>query len=282
MTATTRSILCVLTGLAIQGCGYTVLKQAPPAQAPAEEVAAETVLPPGHPQIWSADDWIASSFIDYMVGEQEPLRFENMRSDPRVLVPSDHATLRLRISVGGPALADIWQMRVDQFGWVTMARWMQGSAGPEPDEGLATDRSEFRLDRASEAALRAMLLAVMPLASREAHTVPPIQLQNLPIEFWAHHDPGVIELDYRVERLDIANEDEWPGSHIRAPLDLMQVLIGTWDSEPPEEIRDLVRGTIASRPSLIDLALLIEGLVLAWEIEGERHGELEFPLQVGR
>jgi hypothetical protein len=276
-------------------CGYTVLKHDEPARSPApgqtaepspgaeiEGSGEELVLPPGHPPILTEEDWIGRSFLDNILGDDEPLRFENLRADPRILMPSDHALITLRVTMGGPAVADIWQLRIDEFGWVTMARWLQGSADPELDEGLAADRVEFRLDRASEAALRAMLIAVMPISQEKPSRVPSTYLRDLPLEFWPHDDPGLIEIDYRIERLDATSPEDWPGGKVLAPVDLIQVLIGTWDDEPPDEILELMRRTIEARPSLIDLGLLIEGLVLAWEVEGERQREIDLPLRVGR
>jgi hypothetical protein len=288
-------LLCMGLVLYPAGCGYTVLKHGEPAKSPAPEEAGAPapgaeiaapdealVLPPGHPPILTEEDWIGRSFLDNIVGDDEPLRFENLRADPRIMMPTDHALITLRVTMGGPAVADIWQLRIDEFGWVTMARWLQGSADPELDEGLAADRVEFRLDRASEAALRAMLIAVMPISQDRPSRVPSTYLRGLPLEFWPHEDPGLIEIDYRIERLDATSPEDWPGGKVVAPVDLLQVLIGTWDGEPPEEVLELVRRTVEARPSLIDLGLLVEGLVLAWEVEGNRQGEIDLPLRVGR
>ena len=45
----------------------------------------------------------------------------------------------------------------------------------------------------------------------------------------------------------------------------------------------LVRDAISLHPILIDLALIVEGLILAWEIEGPgADSSLGLPLRVGR
>ncbi|MCK4305947.1 MAG: hypothetical protein KAY24_17040 [Candidatus Eisenbacteria sp.] len=289
------------------GCGYTILEhpdqggggraaqsdgiradvESPEAATPddSESLARldqEPALPPGHPPITRPEDWIGRSFLDHLVGEEDPLRFENIRSDRRILATSDHATLTLRVIVGGPAVADIWQLRIDEFGWVTAARWMQGDSGPQLDENLAAERAEFRLAYESEAALRTMLLALMPISQSKTRRIDDVAFRDIPLEFWPYDDPGMIEFSYRIERMDSIAPEDWPGGQLAVPVDLIQILIGTWDSAPPKEIQQLIWRTVDQQPLLIDIALLIEGIVLAWEVEGERHAALDLPLWVGR
>jgi hypothetical protein len=283
----------LLAALLPAGCGYTVLEH--PAPAPGVDslsVAADSLalpdtglaldLPPGHPPIDQPEDWTGRSFLDFLVGEDEPLRFENMRAQLEARAPGEHAIITLRISLGGPAVMDIWQIRVDEFGWVVGAHWTQGAAEPELDENMAHQRGEFRLDRASESALRAMADILLPKSRERSRTVPPLDLRDVPIEMWPYEDPGLIELDYRIERLDLVDPKDWPGGRIAAPLDVIQVLIGTWDTPPPVPLRRLVRRTVAAYPALIDMALMVEGVVLLWEVEGRGQPDIDLPLRVGR
>jgi hypothetical protein len=101
----------------------------------------EDRLPPGHPPVMRSEDWIGRSFLDRILGEDDPLRFENLRQQAAAHVPSHNATITVRITAGGPAVADVWQVRMDEFGWVTAAHWTQGAAGPTLDETTATERS---------------------------------------------------------------------------------------------------------------------------------------------
>lgn len=287
-------LLCaVVLTLAAAGCGYTVLEH-PDQKSPQGGTGGgqttedfgppgeEPALPPGHPPIPEPVDWVGRSFLDELVGEAEPLRFENIRGNRGILIPSEHALFTLRVTIGGPAATDIWQIRMDEFGWVTASRWVQGDAGPQLDENLASESVEFRLDRTSESALRAMMIGLLPLSLPRTRNIPQVQMRDIPLEFWPYDDPGLIELDYRIERLDTIAPEDWPGGRIAAPLDLIQVLIGTWDSPPPKGIEEMVWNTADSYPLLIDLALLVEGVVLAWEIEGPGGEEIDLPLRVGR
>ena len=91
-----------------------------------------------------------------------------------------------------------------------------------------------------------------------------------------------MELTYRIERMDRLTEEDWPGGMVSAPLDLLQLLIRTWDSPPPRELKEYAREVIFQYPMLVNIAMLAEGLVLAWEIEGEGLEEIDLPLKVGR
>ncbi len=283
---------------ALTGCGYTVLKRAVPAESdttaagPGVILAAEDSsaaseqalrsLPPEHPRILTPEDWIGRSFLDDLVGEDDPLRFENMRQHPFAAGPSEHATLTFRITLGGPALTEIWQIRMDQFGWVTAAYWTQGGAGPVLDETLATRRAQFRLARESETALRAMVLELFPEHTGSAQVRRPDRFGEVPAELWPYEDPGRIEIEYHIETLTAVDPDEWPGGTVSAPLDLTQLLIGTWDSTPPEDLRHAIRRMARERPLLMSISLLAEGVVLAWEVEGRAAEEIDLPLWVGR
>jgi hypothetical protein len=277
------------------GCGYTVVHgpESGPAQSADEDPVAardttdvETdehpALPPGHPLLIDPDEWIGRSFLDDIVGESDPLRFENVRRE--IIAPATlaHAVLTLRLTVGGPAVSDVWQIHMDEFGWVTVARWLQASSGPELDEGLAADRVEFRLERASEAALRQMIIALLPGAPARPARIPHRQLRHVPPGLWPYENPGLVELDYRVETLQTVGPQEWPGGRLSAPLDFIQLLIGTWDEPPAIGLQQEVWRLAQERPSLVDLATVIEGLVLACEVEGPDLERIHLPLWIGR
>ena len=123
-----RGISGALIALVLSGCGYTVVKDSPEPDVQMdvadslyvpEDPGAE--LPPGHPPIPDPADWVGLSFLDMIVGEEEPLRFENLRADRSILFPTEHAYLTLRITLGDPIDATIWQLRIDEFGWFTAA-----------------------------------------------------------------------------------------------------------------------------------------------------------------
>lgn len=272
--------VCVL----LAGCGYTVLED--PNRTP--EVTAEPPaaaiedgdLPPGHPPIDEPPEWAGRSFLDEIVGIEEPYRFENVRRLDHLNLPSEKAQLTLRMHVGSSAVADIWQIRVDEFGWATVSRWMQGATGPKLDEALASRRVEFRLNHASEAALRIMILGLLPDMER-ARTFPSLNFHGLEHEMWHYSESGLLTLDYRVESLSRIEED-WPGGNLKGPLDLIQLLIGTWDSPPPEELQALIYRVTQDYPSLVPVAMMVEALVLIWEVEGTEQDRIELPLEVGR
>jgi hypothetical protein len=255
-------------------------------QVAATEIAPEgsepgtARLPANHPHILSAEDWSGRSFLDDLVGEDDPLRFENLRRHPRARDPLPHAEITFRITLGGPAIARIWQIHMDQFGWVTAAFWTQGEAGPRLDESLATQRAEFRLARESEAALREMAIQLLPV--REGKRVArPDGLRQLPTDLWPYEDPGRIDIEYRIETLTTVSPEEWPGGTLSAPLDLVEMLITTWEDPPPRDLRRLARGLAESWPMMVDVAMLAEALVLAWEVEGHDQQErLDLPLHV--
>jgi hypothetical protein len=203
-----------------------------------------------------------------------------VRQMRHISLPGEHAQLTLRLHVGSSAVADVWQIRVDEFGWMTVSRWMQGASGPELDESLASQRIEFRLDRASEAALRIMILGLLPdMQSRR--DFPFLNFHGLERGLWHYQESGMLSLDYRIEALE-RMEDDWPGGTLQGPLDLIQLLIGTWDSRPPEELQALIRHTAQEFPALIPVAMLAEALVLVWEVEGKEQEWIELPLVVGR
>ncbi len=274
----------------LAGCGYTILEHPESGPVPPSQGAAGTgrQLPPGHPPI---DDlvpleeetaWEGRSFLDALVGENDPLRFENVRADRSMRLPSQHSQITLRMTMGGPAVSDVWQLRVDDYGWVVVAHWTQAAGDFELDDTQATERAEFRLARESESALRAMLLAMMPVADGQTRRIPEVHLQNVPLELWTFDESGLLELRYRIETLDGLTAEEWPGGAVTAPLDLLQVLLGTWDSPPPSDLRDLVQASVRQHPLLVDLAMMVEGLILAWEVEGPEERTVELPLHVGR
>lgn len=274
----------------LTGCGYTILEHpasAPGAGAP-DKGAAEPQLPPGHPpiddlvQLAEPESWEGLSFLDAIVGEDDPLRFENVRNDRSMRLPSQHSQITLRLTQGGPAVSRIWQLRVDEHGWVVVSHWTQPSSGFELNEDQAAERAEFRLSRESEAALRAMLLAMMPIADGRTHRVSRPDPSHVPIDQWTFDETGLLELDYRIETLDRVDSAGWPGGAVAAPLDLVQLLLSTWDAPPPAELRDLVNAAVAPSQLLLDLAMLVEGLVLAWEVEGPADPTLTLPLRVGR
>ncbi len=276
---------------ATTGCGYTVLERSPASEPPPPQRDADgnLILPPGHPPIdeaqpqWRDEDWEGRSFLDHIVGESDPLRFENVRGAKGIRAPSQHAQITLRMRAGGPAVSDVWQIRLDEFGWVTVSKWVQPSSGPQLDEDHAALREEFRLEQESEAALRLMLISMLPISETRARRVPEIKLLGMPDEFWPYPEPGLMELDYRIEVLDALRSDEWPRGTAQAPLDIIEVLIGTWDTAPPPELVMLVRDAVSLHPLLVDLAMIVEGLVLAWEVEGPgAESPLELPLRVGR
>ena len=297
--------LCALTG-----CGYTVLEQPPaPREAPADEEGAagdpndrlgaepgdgsqtrpaspervaELILPPGHPLLIEPEDWIGSSFLDDLVGSADPMRFENLRGDLVAPATLEHATLTLRITLGGPATSDVWQIRMDEFGWVTVAYWLQGFSGPELDEGLATERAEFRLERQSEAALRLMMIDLLPKTPAPPQLIRPHQLEGRPPEAWPYQEPGLLEVIYRVETTQLGSPEDWPGGRLSAPLDLIQTMIGTWHSTPPAALQRDIWMLAQDRPLLLNLALFVEAIVLAWEVEGDADAGIGLPLWVGR
>jgi hypothetical protein len=288
--------LGLLALAALAGCGYTQLRGAqsgaPPADTTGVPMGADSTLPGetyggmelpvGHPRILNDADWAGRSFLDDLLGVDAPLRFENLRTHPRARDPLPHSEITIRMTVGGPAVSQVWQIRMDQFGWVTAAYWTQGEAGPRLDESLATQRNEFRLARESESALREMLIELFPIGENAEVQHPALQ-PNYPIDLWPYENPGRIDIDYRVETLTTASPDDWPGGSVSAPLDLVQLLITTWDGVPPRELRAIAYGLAREQPTLIDVAVLAEGLVLAWEVEGYGIPDrLELPLRVGR
>jgi hypothetical protein len=277
-------IACVAGWLA--GCGYTVMRGAPSGGASdstrSDRGAIDrSQLPPGHPAIEQPEDWIGQSFLDRYLGVDEPLRFENMRARPGAGAPGEKAIITCRIVVGGPTLADVWQIRMDAFGWVTAAYWAQGAAGPQLDDMLATRREEFRLGTQSEQALRAMVILLLPQSDRPG-TVRLDAAPRVPRELWPYEDPGTIEIDYRIETLDRADPNTWPGGRVTAPLDITQLLIATWDGVPPLELRRAGRALLEREPLLVDVALLAEAIALAFEVEGTGEERLDLPLRVGR
>jgi len=284
-----------LAAVLVAGCGYTQLRTpgsgGSASGAPDDSTAIESStsgngtldmsqLPPNHPHILSAEEWDGRSLLDDIVGEDDPLRFENLRRHPAARDPSAHAEITFRITLGGPAIYRIWQIHMDQFGWVKAAYWTQGEAGPQLDETLASQRAEFRLARESESALREMAIQLLPL-SDTPRIAKPDRPASLPIELWPYEDPGRIDIEYRVETLTAASPEDWPGGSVSAPLDLVQMLIQTWDGPPPRELRRLARVMAERSPMMIDVAMLAEALVLAWEVEGYDQAErLELPLRV--
>ncbi|MFH1143212.1 MAG: hypothetical protein V1774_01550 [Candidatus Eisenbacteria bacterium] len=273
----------------ISGCGYTVLKghqDALPSgggSAVSDSSHADgLVLPPGHPPVDVDEIWIGRSFLDRFVGEDDALRFENLREDPHAFAPAHHATITVRITLGGPAVADIWQIGMDEFGWVTASSWMQGAAGPMLDEANATFRTEFRLERQSEAALRAMIIELLPKTADTTLRDWPATLNRLPPEWWPYTDAGLIEIEYHLENLGLVDPDDWPGGRVSAPLDVIQLLIGTWDSPPPRGLQRDARQLIDLNPSIANIALIAEAIVLAWEVEGQAAESIDLPLWVGR
>jgi hypothetical protein len=257
-----------------------------PARAPSQTRAGNGIdaaeLPPGHPPIETAEDWLGRSFLDDLLGEDEPMRFENMRAKPGAGAPGGKAIITIRITTGVPALADVWQIRMDTFGWVTAAMWTQGAGGPRLDELLATRRVEFRLDPNSENALRAMAMLLFPPGDRPAHVRLPETFPAIPPEVWPYDNPGILEINYRTETLGLADPEDWPGGGVSVPLDVVQLLIATWDDVPPPELRRVVRDLADRRPLILNAALLAEGLVLALEVEGPAEQPIELPLRVAR
>jgi hypothetical protein len=242
----------------------------------------EDRLPPGHPPVMRSEDWIGRSFLDRILGEDDPLRFENLRQQAAAHVPSHNATITVRITAGGPAVADVWQVRMDEFGWVTAAHWTQGAAGPTLDETTATERAEFRLARESEAALRAMVIELLPETSNATLPDLPQRLRKMPVDWWPFADAGLIEIEYHIETLGLVDQDDWPGGRVSGRLDLIQLLIGTWDSPPPLDLRREVLRLVDRHPSLVNLAMMAEAVALAWEVEGYDDGAVELPIWVGR
>jgi hypothetical protein len=282
-------VLLALACSGLAGCGYTVLKGSTSATADSSGARSESraprdnpQLPPGHPEIETLEDWSGRSFLDRYVGEDEPLRFENMRAEPGVAAPSQKAILTIRATRGGPALADVWQIHMDPFGWVTAAYWAQSAAGPQLDELLATRRVEFRLARESENALRAMTILLLPLDMQATRVLSPRSFPGIPQALWPYDDPGRIEIEYRIETLDRADPESWPGGLVTAPLDLVQLLIATWDDVPPPALRAAVRRLMDDQPALVNVAILAEAMVLAFEVEGNGGEALQLPLRVGR
>ncbi len=278
--------MIVCAAALLSGCGYTVIRGTPDAGASdstqSDRGAIDRMqLPPGHPKIDQPEDWIGQSFLDHFLGPDEPLRFESVRARPGAGAPSEKAIITYRIVVGGPTLADVWQIRMDAFGWVTAAYWAQGAAGPQLDELLATRREEFRLEPQSEQALRAMAIQLLPQSDRpgEVHLGTP---PRVPRELWPFDDPGTIEIEYRIETLDRADPSTWPGGSVIAPLDITQLLIATWDGVPPLELRRAARELMESQPLLVNVALLAEAIALALEVEGSGDERLDLPLRVGR
>jgi hypothetical protein len=281
-------LLFLLAHLA--GCGYTVLQQ--PGNQPGTATEApsdgQPQLPPGHPPIddlvplAEMESWEGRSFLDALVGTTDPLRFENVRGDRTMGLPSQHSKITLRMTIGGPAVSEVWQLRVDEFGWVVAAHWTQAAVGMELDENQTPDRAEFRMARESESALRAMLLATLPVSTEGPRRLPQVHLRDVPIELWSFDESGLLELDYRIETLDGLTAEEWPGGAVTAPLDLIQVLIGTWNSAPPKDLRDLVDQCVTDYPLLVDSAMFVEGMILMWEVEGPEERPFELPLHVGR
>lgn len=282
--------------VALPGCGYTVLRD-PAAQQSSAAIAdtsqampdsADTSyagqfnFPPNHPKLIEPGDWNGRSFLDDIVGEDDPVRFENMRRELVAPATLEHATLTLRITAGGPAVRDVWQIRMDEFGWMTAAHWLQAHTGPELDESLAADRVEFRLDRSSEAALRQMMIELLPAVPAPRETVRPKEIHNVPSELWPYDDPGLAEVEYHVETFGTLGPEDWPGGYLSVPLDLIEILIGTWKGAPDPVLHQEVWFLAQDRPLLLDLAIFIEGVVLAWEVEGNDQQRVGLPLRVGR
>jgi hypothetical protein len=287
-----RLALLALLALGLAGCGYTRLRAPGPPAAVAdtsrttgstpEPDVDPAALPPDHPRILSDAEWEGRSLLDDIVGEDDPLRFENLRRMPQARDALPHADVTFRMQLGGPVVTRIWEIRMDRFGWVTAAHWTQGDVGPRLDASLAARRAEFRPSRESESALREILVQLLPPRER-ASVRRPERVGGMPFELWPYDDSGVIRIDYRTEVPTAVSVDEWPGGSVEAPLDLVELLIRTWDGPPPPELRRLAHGLARRLPALVDAALLVEALVLTWEIEGfEQRESLELPLGVGR
>jgi len=265
----------------LRGGEQAAVSETPAAPASGAAAAAGD-LPPGHPPIDSREDWIGRSLLDDLLAADEPLRFENLRAAPGAAAPGGKSILTLRITAGGPSVADTWQIRMDAFGWVTAAYWAQGSAGPRLDELHATRRAEFRIAPASENALRAMAVLLFPVGERPGRMQPPEASPRIPRHLWPYEEPGRLDIDYRIETLDRADPSAWPGGQASVPLDLVQLLIGTWDDVPPRALRLAARDLAERHPLLMRAALFAEGVILALEVEGPPAQELGLPLRVGR
>jgi hypothetical protein len=281
-----------LAAVLLAGCGYTQLRApgdgalASGATGDSTAIASDSTtldlsrLPPNHPRILSAEEWEGRSLLDDIVGEDDPLRFESLRRHPAARDPNAHAEITFRITLGGPAIARIWQIHMDQFGWVKAAYWTQGEAGPRLDESLAAQRAEFRLARESESALREMAIQLLPV-NEAPQIAKPDRPLSLPTSLWPYDDPGRIDIEYRIETLTAVSPEDWPGGSVSAPLDLIELLIQTWDAPPPRDLRRLARAMAERSPMMIDVAMLAEALVLAWEVEGyDQADRLELPLHV--
>ncbi len=239
-------------------------------------------LPPGHPPIDNLDRWIGRSMLDEFIGEDEPLRFENLRVNKQILFPAENGLFELTIKIGSRSVYDCWHLTIDDFGWFVGARWQQGDAGPQLDDFNASERAEFRLDRDSEAALHTMVIALLPVDDpRDVRIALPERL-NLPEHIWAHNGSGIIEFSYQLKQTGMIDKSEWPGGTITLPADIIQLLIGTWSDPPPPELVKAVFTEVERKPMLIDIALLVEGIILAWEVEGEEEDVISLPLRVLR
>ena len=284
--------LASLLASASPGCGYTVLKggevsggETAPASRPRAGAVAESELPPGHPPIDAPEDWIGRSLLDDLLGDKEPLRFENMRAQRGAGAPGGKAIVTVRMITGDPALAAIWQIRMDAFGWVTATYWAQGAAGPRLDDLLATRRAEEFPSSARERGCAARDGDVALPRRRPTHAHAPARV--LPA-----HSAGALaaqrsgaardRLPHRDDRPRRSGRAASAGGQATVPLSLVQLLIGTWDDVPPRALRRAARDLAASQPLLVGAALLAEGIVLALEVEGPPDQELELPLRVGR
>ena len=105
---------------------------------------------------------------------------------------------------------------------------------------------------------------------------------DLPEQIWGNNEPGMIEFSYQLRQTGMTDKSEWPGGTITLPADIVQLLIGTWSDPPPPELVKAVFAEVEHEPMLLNIALLVEGIVLAWEVEGEEEDAISLPLRVLR
>ena len=284
-------IFCLVISLGLSSGCYTQLqhaKKSPPAAGQIADDLSTTEsqetpdLPPGHPPIDNLDRWVGQSMLDEFIGADEPLRFENLRVNKQILLPAENGLFEVTIKIGESILYDCWHLTIDDFGWMVGAYWMQSGTGPQLDDGTASKRSEFRLDRDSEAALHTMVVALLPTDNPEDKLIPLPLWPDLPDKIWEYNDAGVIEFSYQLKLMGMVDKSEWPGGTIIVPAIVIQLLIGTWTDPPPPELVNMVFEEVERHPVLIDIALLIEGIILAWEVEGDQKDTINLPLRVLR
>ncbi len=281
-------LACLLLAGATAGCGYTVLKMpgsgvggADSTATKAQEVGSHdppAKMPAFHPRLLDPQEWPGCSFLDDILGEDDPLRFEYVREDPAARLPTKSATLRARFILGGEAQAEVWELRMDRFGHLSMLHGTGQRVLEAPSRWLGTEVGSFRLEHQSECALRIMILELLPLDCTWCRSRRLEDVRRLPPSLWPDQIEGWIEIEYHIETWTATQPSEWPGGTVRVPLDPVRLLVETWSEEPPLDLRRAVWAMVREEPHLLDLARIVEAIVLAWTVENPDPEASAFPV----